>query len=339
VAANTASAPDGSANADVVTAADITAVVTQAATFTSGNCLVFSVFAKPTTNNNYISLGLTSGGSTVTAWFNLVSGTTGSNVLSGTAGAVAFAASSMRKWFGGWYRCALIVSTSGITSVTASLAPCTLDMGAPIVNNAVALWGAMLAQGGVAVANTRLTSYIGTTSATVARAAETCSLPYSALTPDQVGWLPDGGAFFIDFALQDGIAASSSMICGFSSASNAYIMLGVSVAAGATLLTVQGNCISGGIVGASVADSVSFTPEASIRALLRYSTTTSLDLCVNARTVIKSSTAPNVLPAFPPTSFQFGCGALGVSGPPVLVARFAHYARRLTDAQMQQLTA
>jgi hypothetical protein len=338
---NATASPDGATAGDIITATGITASVAQTATFTSGQCLVFSIFAKPTTNNNYISLGLTSGGSTVTAWFNLVSGTTGSNVLAGPAGVITFAASSMRKWFGGWYRCALIVSTAGITSVTASFAPCYLDLGNPASGNAVAVWGAMLAQGGSSQQNTRLTSYIATTSATVTRAAENCLLPYSALASDQFGWLPDGGAFFIDFTLQDGVGASSSMICGLSTASNSYIMLGISMNASDTntLITLQANCIGGGVVGASVADSITFTPEASIRAVFRYATTTSLDLCVNARPLVKSSTAPNVLPSFPPGGLEFGSGALGAAGPPVLVARAAHYVRRLTDAQMQQLTA
>jgi hypothetical protein len=340
LAPNAVVSPDGLTAGETVTATGITATVAQTITSIDTRPIVFSVFAKAAVNA-YVSLTLVAdSGAPVTAWFNLVSGTVGSFV-DGTTN-LLFSGFSMRRWANNWYRCALTVTCVATISVTASIAPCFADLFAPAVGNSVSLWGANLALAGNSAPNSALSSYISTTTASVTRAADVCFMPYSAITPDQFGWLPDGGTFFLDFSVQAGVAASSAMICGFADTANSYMMMGFSLAVGGSTLTMQASSVGSGVVGASVSDTVPFAPETSIRAIFRYAWYASLDLCVMGRPLVKSSTAPSAGPVVPPGTFEWNCGPGGgtsIAGPPVMTKRFAHYSRRLTDAQMQQLTA
>jgi hypothetical protein len=336
VAANSQAAPDGNLTGDAITATDITASVVQTVTgLTAGQCLIFSVFAKAT-SNTYISLSLADGANTVTCWFNLISGTVGSFRTS-VGSTVVFAAASMRPWFGNWWRCALVVTTTSTTTVAASIAPCYADLASPVAGNMALLWGAMLSMEGPSAASASLTSYLATTTVAVARAGETCSIPYANIDPSAFGWT-NGGTFFLEFAVPAGVAASSAMLCGFSTGSD-YIMMGFNLVPGSAQLSVQANIVAGGITRLSVADTAPYAPDVPTKAAMRYGPGMTLDVSINGRTPVRSVTTTFAVPAQPPTALLFNsiAGTFAASAP-VVTRRFAHYARQVSLAQLQAIT-
>jgi hypothetical protein len=338
LAPNAIASPDGLTAGDTMTASDITANVGQPVTITAGQCLVFSVFAKAAANN-YVALQLAGGGTSVTAWFNLISGTTGS-FIDGT-GNLLFSFSSMRKWTSNWYRCALTVTSTGTTSVTASMFPCFADKSAAAAGNAVSLWGANLCTAGASAANAALSSYISTTSASVARGGDAAAMLGANI--DAALYNSTEGTLFLDFAAAAGVACASNILAGMTSNTMTdAVTLNMSIDPAESLLTVQGNVLASSVSRVALADAIPFVPEAPNRVALRFGSTSTLALSLNGRTALLSATAPALYPNLnPPYSFPFigMANAQGAAAAPVTVRRFGYFSRRLTPAQLQQVTA
>ena len=151
-------APDGSTDADLITAtASGSSVIRQNITIASGTYTI-SVFAKAG-NYGLFRIGNVSSAQRA-AWFNLDAGAVTGTVNGGTA--------SMQNYGNGWYRC-IYTSTgmdSGLTFFAPSDAPNSTNA---VSGSSIYFWGAQLETGANA------TTYIPTTSGTGSRAADVIS--------------------------------------------------------------------------------------------------------------------------------------------------------------------
>lgn len=104
---------------------------------------------------------------TVQVWFNLAAGTAGTH----TAGAstLLYSTKAIEAFGGGWYRCAVEVTSPTITVITASLASAAADNTTCANGNSIAAGRAQLEAD---AALTNQTTYIPTTSAQVTRGAD-----------------------------------------------------------------------------------------------------------------------------------------------------------------------
>ncbi len=170
--------PDGTTTADTLAATGGGGKLIQAVTITAGRGIAFGIYAKANAST-WVVLSLTDGTNTVDCWFNLVSGATGTHSLGGSGG--GFSLTFSQKWIeaqrNGWCLCALEVTSSVATAISASIAPTAADNTASANGNSLFAWGAQLE---AEATLTNLTSYIPTTSATVTRSADNLILPVSA---------------------------------------------------------------------------------------------------------------------------------------------------------------
>lgn len=166
VTPNSTTAPDGTTTADTLAATATGSKLSQAVTITAGRGAAFTVFAKAVASS-FLLMEITDGSNTVQAWFNLAAGTVGTH----TAGAATllYSTKAIEAFGGGWYRCAVEVTSTTITAITASIAPAAADNTAPANGNSVAAWGAQLEADATL---TNQTTYIPTTSAQVTRGAD-----------------------------------------------------------------------------------------------------------------------------------------------------------------------
>jgi hypothetical protein len=342
VTANTSTAPDGNATADLVTAIDATSAVSQAVSVPANNGVAYSVFARAGASN-FVSLSLNDGTNLVSAWFNLATGVTGSNLPG--AGTLVFQASSIEAWGGGWYRCGVQAMGSTITTVTASLSPCAADGAAPAAGNAVNAWGAMLSAEGTNPNISRQSSYVGTTSAAVTRAADNAVLPYSKI--DASAFNPNEGTYFVDFIVPPG-SWTSWYGPGFgfvsSNTGSDYCLTGLTIgypALGAMALAVQTQLWAGGASQGVASAFPSFAFGTPVKVAASYSRTDLLRQSVNGGAVTSAASIPAAMPPLPLNfTFElFAAWTVASAVSSLLTRRFSYFPRYLSADQMQQLTA
>lgn len=167
-----ATSPDGSSASNQISVTGASGSVTQSITITAGRAIAFSVHAKSTASSNYLFLRIGDGTNSVSTWFDVSSGTVGTN----TAGAstCVFSAKNIEPLVSGWYRCSLTVTTSTSTLFTCEVSAAAGDNTSPASGNAVDVWGAQAEAPSTQCAPT---SYIPTTSAPVQREADNAFLP------------------------------------------------------------------------------------------------------------------------------------------------------------------
>ena len=173
VSADAGAAPDGATTADrlVETTATGEHGAAQAFSATNGQSYALSCWVKAGERTKAVLRLSGSAFSTAqAARFDLSTG--GATVTSGAP------ATQVEQFPGGWYRCAIVAAATSTASGTAGL---LLVDGADAISytgnasNGLQAWGAMLEAGDCA------TSYVKTTSATVARAADLVTLPLTGL--------------------------------------------------------------------------------------------------------------------------------------------------------------
>jgi hypothetical protein len=149
VTANTATAPDGTMTADLVTATAGSACHYVFQTNSSSVSVTFSVYAKAGTAN-WLGLGSGYTNGTETAWFDLTNGTVGTVAAGGTASIVSAG--------NGWWRCS---HTRASWTGAGALAYVTNANGVAVFNAVgtenLLLWGAQLELGSTATDYQRIT--------------------------------------------------------------------------------------------------------------------------------------------------------------------------------------
>ena len=316
VTANSTTAPDGTSTADTLTGNGVSgAHVIQnglgisflAATYT------LSVFAKADTNN-FIQLRFFSGLGGAFANFNLATGAVG------TSGAGATA--SIQNVGSGWYRCIMTATTTASASGGFNFWLVTSDSAVSGETNSLStsvfLWGAQLEAGSFA------TSYIPTLVSTVTRSADVASI--NTLSP----WYNQAeGSFFAEWRL--GQDTSSIIIYQVDDGTNTNVIRLRYGAAGTSNDTAV---IVGNVVQATLAVSTQQTPNTTYKNAMAYKLN---DFARSADGGVAITNNSGTLPTV--TQLGIGRSTVNTEQPNGHIRRISYYNRRLTNAELQALSA
>jgi hypothetical protein len=234
VAADAATAPDGTTTADSLTVTAADGNVAQAVTITSGYGAAASVHAKAFATS-FLYAQATGGTDTVEVWFNLSAGTVGTNTSG--ASTVVLSQARIESAGGGFYRCSVEVTTATVTTLTVQFSAAAADGSAPANTDSVYVWGAQIE---AASAETNRTSYIPTTTATVTRSADLLLMP---VTSQHVAL--DRGTIIFEWTQQAATATASGLDAMFGGIGNTS---GDAV----YIYRASSNTIAAKIVGSSV---------------------------------------------------------------------------------------
>ena len=310
---NTAVSPDGQTTADTYTQSSGGDYLYHSAAISSSTTYTLSVFLKAGTKTTARLWYATGGiGTYVFIDINLSAGTIGS--VSSGGGATA-AAASIQAFGNGWYRVAL---TGNLGANTVGY----LVLGNDSTSGGVYIWGAQLEAGSFA------TSYLPTLASSVTRSADVASV--NTLSP----WFnATEGTLFIEANMQD--AAGAGINYGFASFNDGSVnneMLFYKSSGGAPadarFATVVSGSLQGDIdSGLNLQDNVVFKIAGCFK--LNDFAVSANGLSVQTDTVSQVPTVNNLQIA----SSRFA-GVLNGH-----VRRLAYYPRRLTNAELQALTA
>lgn len=216
VSANAIASPNGTTTADSIIedSSSATHGANQSYSGNSATVYTMTLYAKAGTRS-WLRLTLNdTGGNSCQAWFNLGSGAVGTVSNSGTgSGATA----SIESLINGWYRCRLTGTPSSASSGTVryEYRMTTADNTTTYLGDGASniyIWGAQLEAGAFP------TSYIATTSATVARAADVATI--GTLTP----WYnASEGTLFIQAIPAGQTALAAYLVCFDDNSTNEMI--------------------------------------------------------------------------------------------------------------------
>lgn len=322
IEANAAAGPDGNMSADKLVEAATTAghYVSQNQSVTSGTAYSLSVFVKAA-GINHVQLIMTSigtGGGHAMAGFDLINGTASAAINGGAA--------AIREIGGGWYRVMLsVTSTATISSVfqvrsatssSSALADSHLGDGV----SGIHIWGAQIEVGGFA------SSYIPTTSAAATRAADTAQM--NVLSP----WFNAAeGTVYSEFVMPNycpaGKFGQAVWQLDDGAGNNRHV---VRNDAGTT--EVRGRTIVGGSVSASIG--LGFSAGTAVQKSAMAFKQNSFSHALNG--VLGTPVASGALPSVATLRLGAENSGLWLSG---WLRALRYHPRRLTDSQLQSLTA
>jgi hypothetical protein len=315
VSANLVVAPDGAVSADklVDTAASTNHSVNQAATTVAATSYTWSCYAK-SAERTQIALEIYNGGTTYKAIFSLVDGSFVSSTGTGTYTVTPLA--------GGWFRFAITGTASTTTTnafVYTASGGTTTYLGDGY--SGIYIWGAQLEVGAFP------TSYIPTVAAQVTRSADAASMTGVNFS----SWYrQDEGTVYIEteaspntntvyFDASDGVGTSNNFYIDHNSGNIRNVTFSGGVAV---------SVLSFGAVGASYALN---------KLGCAYK--------VNDFAAVRNAGSPltDASGAVPvnPSQFRFGSSANGIASTYLSghIRRISYYPKRLTNTQLQALTA
>jgi len=245
------------------------------------------------------SIAFISGASDTRYWFDLAAGT-----VEGNAGIAGYVGSGIRPMGDGWYRCWVAVTAQAATG-TVYFYPDRLDSA---VAGDVHIWGMQLEAGSFP------TSYIPTSGSQATRAADACSI--NTLSP----WFGSDGTLYAEF-VRGGISSKSVVSIDSSDTSKTIGLWldGTNVNGEATGYSILNQPIPAGVAKTSFAWSSAGTA-----------------LSVNGAPPSKSSSSS--IPA-PLAKLNVGKNRWSDSQLNGYLRKIRYFPRRLTDAQLQALTA
>lgn len=335
ISANAAPAPDGANTADKLvedsTAGATHPVSSAAATLAANTSCTASVFVKPA-GRNYVVLRVTPDGTNyIACGFNLTTGSAGTPVNAGNGSGAAATITAMTD---GWYR----ISLSGIPSSSAAnpalgVYPAigtTLDSSGWIYNgdgaSGLYIWGTQLEAGSFP------TSYIPTTSASATRAAEAASITGANFS----SWYNASEGTFItsaDYASGFGAYARVYQVDD-ASANNELVVSNTSL--GASRVFAYG--VSGGSAQIDTSAAVNnATAGVQFKTGFAYKTNDSAFILTGGSSSNLSTDSACTMPVGV-TSLRVGSG-YGSAQLNGHIAQLTYFPRRLTNAQLQGLTA
>lgn len=307
-------APDGGSQAWSIVPSATTDFhrLSQSTSVVSGTSYTISVYAKA---NGYNFIRLEHGGIGVSQ-FNLQTG-----VVTYTEGSPV---TSIINVGNGWFRCTMSKTSAAVGPVY--IYPLATGAGSQNYTangtSGVLLWGAQVEEGAFA------TSYIPTTTATVTRSADVAQITGSNFTSL---WNASAGAAYAVFQSNGNMASGSryynSRAIGYDNFSE---LLGSGGASNKNVLAIY-NPFSTPAVLNSAISGADFTL-APVRGAMSYAST-GRSLVGNGGTVVSDAGTIGAI-----TQFRFGMDNSGswLNG---WLSSIAYYRTRLTDAQLQTLTA
>jgi hypothetical protein len=309
ISANSTTAPDGTTTADTLLDNTSAAAHYLSAGFTlTTAAYTFSVYVK-SAGATWIALEVYDGGAKL-SYFNVVTGVTGSNASGNT--------STITPVGNGWYRCTLtrtFASTTNDAAVYLASADGTFNY-TGTGTSGVYLWGAQLEAGAFA------TSYIPTVASTVTRSADVASV--NTLSP----WFNAlESTLYLEADTLSTVQPTAYLAAFHDGTSNELFGIPqVNTAVGA-LIT------DGGVIVANFNQS-----SISANTIFKFVATFKLnDIAISLNGASVTSDTSATLP----TVTTLTLGARNSSGSPSSchLRRVAYYPRRLTNAELQALTA
>lgn len=326
VQADQTTAPDNTLSADKIVPDSAAALggsgVTQTVTAVAGT-YTFSCFAKVGEFNRVRLLVRDNvvAGNNASVTVSLVDGAI--TTAAAAAGTFTGASATALPWALGFYRITLTMTTTGAISLRTRI---LVDDSVATVGDGVKgiyAWGAQLELGAFA------TSYIPTTTTSLTRNADAVSMT--------------GTNFSSWYNASEGTLVSQSTFNGNSAAFQRYAMA-VSDGSSNNRITMtiasstQTRAIisTGGVLQADVYNTVTSTFNTPIKAAIAYKAN-DIAVCCNAGVVQNdtSATIPTVNAAYIGTA-ENGSGTVQLNG---VVAKIFYYPQRLTNAELQSLTA
>jgi hypothetical protein len=320
VTENSLTAPDGTVSADTIaedTTTNFHRVISPTFSVTSGTAYTFSVYAKKGTNN-FVQLFVSTGFDSVNAFANF-------NIDVGTVGTVGSAATSTIANVGnGWYRCTMTTTSSAtsavaiinyglVTSSTAARAESYLGTG-----KTVFVWGGQVEAGAFA------TSVIPTTTTALTRAADVATMTGANFS----NWYNQTEGTLFNEYINYTTATGSLFSTDDATVNNRIITL----TSGGTNAAVR--VIAGGVdqVSANVA---SVTAGSVARLAFGYKLN-DFAASVNGAAVVTytSGTVPTGQ-----TTARIGSNVVSAAFLNGHLRRITYYPRRLTNSELQALTA
>jgi hypothetical protein len=315
ISANSTTAPDATVTADTITGSAGTAFKNVNQSYANTTGLVFSVFAKAGTQDKIQLLANGSAGNY--ANFNLTNGTVTATGGSGNT------VSSIQFVGNGWYRCSIAVINSTligspfvalVDSESAGYAASSTTVGT------VYIWGAQLEAGAFA------TSYIPTVASTVTRSADVAQV--NTMTP----WYnATQGSLFIEYTIP--FTSGNRYVASLDAGASNYIEIGGNTAGNTTnLYQRQGGTLDVSIAGASNVLTTSVNKLAA-----RFGTN---DFAYYLNGTSQGTDTSNTM-VTGITSLEIGRYNEGSPGGYFggHIRRIAYYPRKLTNAELQTLTA
>lgn len=331
VAANAATAPDGTTTADNLVVTALNGSLAQAVTITAGRGIGYSFHARANASG-FVLLQLSDGTNAVQCWYNLAAGTVGTN----TAGAATcvFSQKSIEDLGGGIYRCGLEVVTNTSTVFVATISPAAADNAAPAVGNSCYAWGGQFEAD---AALTNVTSYIPTAGASATRSADNLILP---VTTAQVPL--DRGTMVFEFTqrlIPPVNGGQSVVLGGIGNASGFTDFLYVS-RSGATSVGATYSSTNNPGTPTIPNKTIAFVPGQIYRVGVSWSANR-VAITVDGAAITAGSA--NIVPMTQVGRIAVGCAPWSASSASTLsnvVHRAFQYApHTVTDAVLQQLTA
>lgn len=324
-------APDGTTTADKLVE-DSTAsnnhymYLASAASHSAGATLAFTVCVKADTRTGCGVIGGESGSDFFGARFNLSAGTTGSAWTGGTG---SLTSSSIQALSNGWYRCTVVgIVNAGSTSSKPSIY-LSNDDGTTLAysgdgTSGLYIWGAQLEAGAFA------TSYIPTVASQVTRAADVASMTGANFS----SWYKNGeGTAVVAWAAPTNTLDTNPLI-KFSGAGEATPTIAMRVGYSAATRRVRAFAQDTGLTFEYSVDGLVSTQTAGVAAFA-WGLSGDMALAENGGAVQTDSTGDI-------SDFTVYEMRLGASSGVYLnghLARIAGYPKRLTNAEIQALTA
>jgi hypothetical protein len=315
-------APDGSSNGVVALVG--TSAITTPATGAITGLHAASVFVKRN-NTDWARVQVAQGSfaHAVNFWVNLATGAAGTLVVA--AGTPTSLSAQVTPFGNSWYRVSITASYPATASLTLSVISATADNSITRVSGSVyEVWGGQLEAGSFA------TSYIPTTTGSLARSADVCSITGANFTSF---YNQSEGTLFADVTPQSITQLATVLVVNSGSAQNQQGIYKTNAALTAAGLRWGATSVLTGF--ATQAAIATGTDVAISRSKLSYAYKLDDFSFAYAGTIVGTDTS-GTLPS--PTTMQIGNrdGTLQINGH---LASIRFYKKRLPNAKLQALTA